>query len=144
VPMLQFLDVYHRNETASLRGPDAGHFVYIAYGFILQAIKVTTRVITEADGMIVRMQERRWHSLLPSNRAPVLNSCPKGRLKTLVYIRQLDHETRKSPCKKRKVMCGHNRDFKRFITVLMPLEGTPETGLEFDRTQKKRSDTALC
>jgi hypothetical protein len=112
VPMLQFLDVYHRNETASLRAPDAGYFVYMAYGFILQAVKVTTRVLTEADGVIVMHyfedagaklafgdlippaatrypaivhQYDKWTTLSNS----VLNACPKGRLKTSVYIRQL-------------------------------------------------------
>jgi hypothetical protein len=95
-----------------MRAPDAGYFLYMAYDFILRSVNVATRVLTEDDGVIVMHyfldagaklafgdlkppaaerypaiihQYDRWTALSNS----VLNACPKGRLRTSVYIRTL-------------------------------------------------------
>jgi hypothetical protein len=112
VPMLQFLDAYHRNDTAPRKVPDQGYFVYMAYEFMRRARNTNIKVLTENDGVIILHyfsdgrsrfvfgnfnpaqatrypaiihQYDKWFALSNS----VLNACPKGRLRTSTYIRQL-------------------------------------------------------
>lgn len=111
VPMLQFLDTYH-NATRPPKAPDQGYFVYMAYEFMNESTNVMTRICDEKDGVIVlhyfNEVKRNFvfgdfksssspmypmiihqYDKLPVLAKSVANSCPKGKLKTSQYIRQL-------------------------------------------------------